>query len=330
MSQPADITKLDHSLAKHELPMHSDGSVHALDSDLPAHNPWLGLRQKKHFFENEEIAALVQRGLFYARAGVPIHFQGTAGRGKTAVALEIGKRLGRPVSVMTGNDWLDIEDMVGKQVGQSSHSVVDRYVQSVRRSETSTRYVWENAILADAMLQGHTLIYDEFTRSNAKANGILLSVLEEGVLVAADPLADGDHIQAHPDFRIILTSNPHDYAGVNTSPDALLDRMVTFKMARYSRETESGIVAVRTGVPPPLAARIVHLVNDHTVDDKSCSMRAAILIAQIAAMRLRSAALSDALLAQIAADVLSGRGTTTTTGQIAKYLDQHQNKELVS
>ncbi len=308
-------------------PLDETHPVRPLDSDEAVHNPWLGLRTKSRFFENDEIGALLQRGLFYARAGVPVHFRGTAGRGKTAVALEIAKRLGRPVSVMTGNDWLDIEDMVGKQVGQSTRSVVDKYVQRVRRSEATTRYDWENAILADAMMQGHTLVYDEFTRSNAKANGILLSVLEEGILVAADPLADDDHIQAHPNFRIILTSNPHDYAGVNVSPDALLDRMVTFEMPRYSRDTESGIVAARTGVPASLANRIVHLVNDLAQTDKSCSMRAGILIGQIAAMRLRTSILSDALLAQVAADVLSGRGVAITTGQIAKYLDQFPHEE---
>ncbi|MEL6685912.1 MAG: AAA family ATPase, partial [Pseudomonadota bacterium] len=199
--------------------------------------------------------------------------------------------------------------------------------QRVRRSEATTRYDWENAILAEAMVHGHTLVYDEFTRSNAKANGILLSVLEEGVLVAPDPLATADYIQAHPDFRIILTSNPHDYAGVNASPDALLDRMVTFQMARYSRETESGIVAARTGIPAALAKRIVHLVNDLSQDDTACSMRAGILIAQIAAMRLRSLALSDALLAQIAADVLGGRGIAVTTSQIAQYLAQSPQQE---
>jgi len=301
--------------------------VSLLDADEPPHNPWTGLHTKRRFFENDEVAALLHRGLFYARAGVPLHFRGTAGRGKTAVALEIAKRLGRPVSVMTGNDWLDIEDMVGKQVGQSTHAVVDKYIQRVRRSEETTRYDWENAILADAMLKGHTLVYDEFTRSNAKANGILLSVLEEGILVAADPLADSPRIHAHPNFRIILTSNPHDYAGVNGSPDALLDRMVTFEMSRYSFETESGIVAARTGVPLTLARRMVRLVGDLTPDDQTCSMRACILIAQIAAMRLRTATLSDALLAQISADVLSGRGIAVTTGQIAKYLDQRPQEE---
>ncbi len=292
-----------------------------------AYNPWLGLQREHRFFENEEVAALVQRALFYARAGVPVHFQGTAGRGKTAVAMEIANRLGRDVRVMTGNDWLDVDDMIGKQVGQTTSSVVDKYIQRVRRSEATLRYDWKNSMLADAMVHGHTLVYDEFTRASAQANGILLSVLEEGVLIATDPLAPGEHIEAHPDFRIILTSNPDDYSGVNATPDALLDRMITFHMPRYSLETEGGVVATRTGIPTDLSMRIVKLVTALSTTEKACSMRAAIMIAQIAAMRLRSAKLSDALLAQIGADVLRGRGVDVTTGQVARYLSQSDEKE---
>ena len=293
-------------------------------------NPWQGLRKQDYFFENAETSALVQRGLFYARAGVPIHFQGTAGRGKTAIALQIANRLGRPVNIMTGNEWMGIEDLVGKQVGQSTSSLIDKYVQRVRRSEATLRYDWENAILADAMLLGHTLVYDEFTRSSARANGILLSVLEEGVLVATNRLAGGDQIQAHPDFRIILTSNPHDYAGVNASPDALLDRMVTFPMAHFSADTEAGIVAARTGLPSELSLQIVQLVRELTKSERGCSMRASILIGQISALRLRSSTLSNALLAQIVSDVLYGRGSAVSTAQIANLLSLAEQTKAAS
>lgn len=297
-------------------------AVHS-SPNLSDHNPWLGLARSEHFFENEEIAGLVTRGLFYARAGVPIHFQGAAGLGKTSLALEIAHRLGRPVAVMAGNDWLDTEDMIGREVGQATSSVVDKYIQRVRRSESHMRYEWEDSILAEAMEQGHTLVYDEFTRSSAKANGILLSVLEEGVLISTNQIKGRTILQAHPDFRIILTSNPHDYSGVNATPDALLDRMVTFNLGSYSQDTKIGIVAVRTGLDAQTSSRIVRLV--HTLlegphSPANCSLRAAILIARIAAMRLRSASLSDALLAQISADVLGGRGLKMGTGQIAKHL----------
>lgn len=296
-----------------------------LTPDVTQPSPWLGLNRSETFFENEEISNLLKRGLFYARSGVPIHFQGTAGRGKTSLALEIAQRLGRKISVIAGNDWLGTEDLIGKQVGETTSSVVDKYVQRVRRSETSQRYDWQSSSLATAMQEGHTLVYDEFTRSSAKANGILLSVLEEGVLLNTNPLAQTECITAHPDFRVILTSNPSDYAGLNATPDALLDRMVTFRLARYSTQTESGIVAARTGLDPIVSTRIVTLVNDlFGAPDTAaeCSMRATIMIAQIAAMRLRASTLSDALLSQIAADVLNGRGASLSTGQIASYLAQ--------
>lgn len=277
------------------------------------------------FFENEEIASLLKRGLFYARAGAPIHFQGTAGRGKTALALEVARRLGRKTTVMTGHDWLESDDLLGREVGQTESAVVDKYVQRVRRSERQLRYDWEDSLLARAMRAGQTLVYDDFTRGSAKANSILLSVLEEGVLVFTNPLAGQDMITAHPDFRIILTSNPQDYAGVNRSPDALMDRMVTFHLNGYGIETEAGIVAARTQVPPALARRIVSLVRDlftRPAAQNECSMRAAIMIAQITAMRLRSSTVSDALLSQIATDVLNGRGAQLSTAQVARYLAQ--------
>lgn len=286
-------------------------------------NPWRGHSANRPFFENAEISAIMTRAVFYARAGIPIHFQGSAGLGKTSLAFAMAQRLGRPITFMAGNDWLDAEDMIGKEIGQSTSSIVDKYIQRVRRSESHMRYEWAQSILASAMEQGHTLIYDEFTRSSAKANGILLSVLEEGILVSTNQTSDRTFLQAHPEFRIILTSNPHDYAGVNATPDALVDRMVTFNLNAYSVETRVGVVAARTNLPKSLATRIVRLIDALQADRNDanrCSMRAAILVARIAAMRLRSGAMSDALLAQITVDVLNGRGQSLTAGQIARLL----------
>jgi len=151
----------------------------------------------------------------------------------------------------------------------------------------------------------------------------LLSVLEEGVLVSTNQINERTYLQAHADFRIILTSNLHEYAGVNDTPDALLDRIVTFNLNAYSVETKIGVVTARTGLTAELSGRIVRLLNDlqeGTVGTSKNSMRAAILIARIAAMRLRSGTLSDAMLAQITADVLNGRGPTPSADQIARQL----------
>lgn len=309
-------------------PGHNDPII-IPDEAAANNNPWKGLSQKNFFFENEEIASLLKRGLFYARAGIPLHFCGAAGQGKTSLALAVANRIGRPVTMITGNEWLTAEDMIGKEIGQSSLTVVDRYVQSVRRTEKKVSTDWKDSLLANAMEHGHTLVYDEFTRSTTAANSILLSVLEEGVLISTDRVNMRSLLHAHPNFRMILTSNPQEYAGVNVAPDALLDRMITFNMQPYSVHTESGIVATRTGVPFILAVRIVkmvrHLLSQHPGQD--ASMRSALMIARISAARLRNASLSNTLLAQISADVLNGRQFQFTTSQILHHLEHSSNGE---
>ena len=173
-------------------------------------NPRTGLDQGERFFEDDGIRNILSRAVDYARAGVCVHLCGTAGLGKTSLALRVGKELGRPVAFMTGNEWLSTDHFVGREIGSTTSTVVDKYVQSVRRTEKETRQDWRSSLLATAMKNGHTLIYDEFTRATPAANATLLSVIEEGVLVSTDPANPQSHLYAHPEFRIILTSNPHD------------------------------------------------------------------------------------------------------------------------
>ncbi len=295
-----------------------------VDTSHDCTDPWQGLSQSNGFFENEEISSLLKRGVFYARAGIPLHFRGPAGQGKTSLAIAVARRLGRPVTIMTGNEWLTANDLIGKEVGQTSYTVVDRYVQSVRRTDKRVKLDWQDSLLALAMDQGHTFVYDEFTRSTTAANGMLLSVLEEGVLISTDRVNNRAVLKASPHFRMILTSNPEGYAGVNVAPDALLDRMLTFNMQPYSIKTESGIVALRTGVDLFLARRIVQIVRKMSMDQpgNDGSMRSAIMIAKIAAASRFNSSYSDTLLAQICADVLNGRRLKFTTGQILQQLDK--------
>lgn len=274
-------------------------------------SPWPGLARQGRFFRNAEIDAILHRGLAYVQAGVCLHLSGHAGFGKTTLALRIAELRGRPVSFMTGNEWLTSRDFIGGEIGQTVSSVVDRYIQSVRRSETTARTDWKDSILATAMQRGHTLVYDEFTRAPPKANAVLLSVLEEGVLVATDHAARRACVEAHPEFRILLTSNPHDYQGVSQAPDALIDRMVTLTLAEPSAETLAGIVAARSGLAPGVAWRVVDLVaraRNGSPAPALCSMRASILICRIAAFLHPEGRVPDTALAQIAADVLAGRG----------------------
>ncbi|MDG4648426.1 AAA family ATPase [Roseibacterium sp. SDUM158017] len=285
--------------------------------------PWQGLSRSDRFFENAAIRVFIDRASVYAAAGVPLHLTGPAGMGKTSFALRIAGELGRPVSFMSGNDWLTAQDFIGREIGRSESTMVDKYVQSVRRTETSTRLDWEDAILAVSMRKGYTLVYDEFTRASPQANSVLLPVIEEGVLVSTDRASRQTYIHAHPDFRIILTSNSSDYVGVNGAPDALVDRMVTLRLPQPSVDTLAGIASSRSGLDPATCARIVRLVAAHHagVDpEKASSLRSVVLTARIAAARVIAGGLEDADLAAIAGDVLRGRGVAVSDGELEASL----------
>jgi gas vesicle protein GvpN len=160
------------------------------------------------------------------------------------------------------------------------------------------------------MDEGHVLVYDEFTRASPELNGMLLSVLEEGVLVITDPVATRRILRAHPDFRVVLTSNPEEYVGVNAAPDALMDRIVTFRLDKVSAATECGIVAAQTGLAADQAERLVGLVRTlraSGLPGLPISLRTTLLIARL--LRAQSAPVDphDAHFLQICADVLCGR-----------------------
>lgn len=290
-----------------------------VDAQKP-NNPWGGFLQDNRYFEDDLLKQLVGRVRDYAEAGICVHLCGPAGLGKTALAVRVAQEMGRPFAFMTGNEWLSAHDFLGREVGNSTSTVVDKYVQSVRRTERQNRIDWGSSVLASAMKNGHTLIYDEFTRATPEANSALLSVIEEGVLISTDPANPEMHLQAHPDFRLLLTSNPHDYQAVNAAPDALLDRVLTIPIVEPGPETAAGIVAYRTGLDVKESRRIVNLVlskRQSSTAKNFSFLRTVLLIARIVAAKRRHGKVGEASLMQIVNDVFIGRGLMPSPSKTA-------------
>jgi gas vesicle protein GvpN len=256
------------------------------------------------------LAAIEKRAMTYLQAGYPLHLRGAAGSGKTTMALRLAEQLHRPVMMLVGDASFDTRHLVGSEGGTRTRRVVDRYISSVMKVESETETVWLDRTLTVACTEGCTLIYDEFNRAPATANNVLLTVLEERVLVLPRPGRGDSYVRVNPEFRAIFTSNPVDHVGTNLAQDALIDRMITIDLEGFSRDAEIDIVSGRTGISIANAARIVDIVRDFRSSREYIqrpTFRAAVMIAQLAARQGLRACSDDGDFVQLCIDILASK-----------------------
>ncbi len=280
------------------------------------------------FVETEAVASIADRAAAYLEAGYPVHLAGPAGTGKTTLAFHIAAARGRPVSLMHGNESFNGTDLVGRDAGYKRSTTVDNYIHSVLKTEESVDVNWIDNRLTTACERGHTLVYDEFNRTRAEANNILLGLLEEGIL--AVPRAGSGYLRVHPEFRMILTSNPAEYAGVHKAQDALLDRLITIRCDHYDAATETRIVAAASGLDHEDCAGIVRLVRLLRGDDGEAdqpTVRAAIALGRVCAVSGTQVRQDDERFVHMAFDVLGA--ATTHLGQGGRPLARNEFAELL-
>ena len=285
------------------------------------------------FVSSPYVEDLTQRALSYLEIGYPLHLAGFAGTGKTTIAFHIAAKLGRPVILIHGDDEFVSSDLTGKDVGYKKSKFIDNYIHSVLKSEENMRVLWMENRLTTACRDGYTLIYDEFNRSRAEANNVLLSVLEEKMLsLPSLGKVQGGYIEVHPEFRAIFTSNPEEYAGVHKAPDALMDRLITLDLGHYYRETEIRIAVARSGIARADGEIVVDLVRELRgvgVNNHRPTIRACIAIASVLARKGARARIDDTVFQWVCHDVLNVDTAKVTRGgesQMSRKIDEAMRK----
>ncbi len=270
------------------------------------------------FVSTPEVQALSDRALTYLQVGYPVHFSGPAGTGKTTLALHIAAKLGRPVTLIHGDDEFSSSDLVGNDYGYRKSKLVDNFIHSVLKTEEEMKTLWMDNRLTTACQNGDTLIYDEFTRSRPEANNALLSILGEKILNLPKLRRSGEgYLEVHPEFRAIFTSNPEEYAGVHKTQDALMDRLITIALGHYDWATEVAITVAKSGVPESDAAAIVDIVRELRgvgVNNHRPTIRACIAIARVLAHKKACARRGDPVFRWICHDVLNTDTAKVTRG----------------
>ena len=85
---------------------------------------------------------ITNRALAYLEAGYPVHFAGPAGTGKTTLAYHVASRIGRPVTLVHGDDEFGSSDLVGNESGVRKRRLVDNFIHSVMKTEEETKTLW--------------------------------------------------------------------------------------------------------------------------------------------------------------------------------------------
>ena len=254
------------------------------------------------------IKDVIDRAMLYLSAGYPVHFAGPSGTGKTTLAFHLAAQWGRSVTLLQGNEELVTSDLTGKDIGYRKSKLVDNFIHSVVKTEEQMSRVWVDNRLTTACRKGDMLIYDEFNRSKAETNNVLLSVLAEGILNLPGLRGAGEgYMDVHPSFRAIFTSNPEEYAGTHKTQDALIDRMITIKLDHPDRNTEIKILHSRSGLDEVESSYIVDLIRELRGDEhkSKTSLRAGIAIAKIINQQGNKPRYGDKLFHAICYDTLS-------------------------
>ena len=279
------------------------------------------------FVETKCVKDITNRALSYIKAGLPVHFRGPSGTGKTTLAMHVASKIGRPVVIIHGDEEFTTSDLVGGEHGYRFRKVVDRFVSRVLKVEEDMIKRWVDNRLTVACKYGFTLIYDEFTRSRPEANNILLSILSEKMMDLPVGRGEEPYLKVDPDFTAIFTSNPEEYAGVHRSQDALRDRMITMDLDHFDYDTEVAITKAKSKLPQKDAEKIVKIVRGLR-DSGKCeflpTIRGCIMIAKTLKIENITPAKNNGAFMQICQDILASE-----TSRVGSKTNQARVKEIV-
>lgn len=217
--------------------------------------------------------------------------EGPVGVGKTHLALAATRTRGRPVFRIDGDSRYTEQ----KLTGWFDPPAV------MKHGFTNTAFI--EGPLVSAMRAGGILFINELNRLPEGVQNVLLPALDEKI-VAIPKLGT---IHALPEFMVVATQNPKEFVATSHLSEAILDRFELITVDYQSEAEEYEVVYARLhakvdiesgGEPIAKASiRLTRATRNHPKIRRGASIRAALALAELTAMFMKTgAAFRDAFL----------------------------------
>jgi len=218
--------------------------------------------------------------------------EGPVGVGKTHLALSVTQQLGKKVFRVDGDNRYSEQ----KLSGWFDPPTV------IKKGFTADAFV--PGPLVEAMQTGGVLFINELNRLPEGVQNVLLPAIDERIIIVPRL----GEIRAKPGFLVIATQNPKEFVATSHLSEAILDRFELVVLDYQSEDEEVAIVAkqiegVQLGksdakILPRVSVLLARMTRNHPKVRRGASVRAALSVAEIAAVLIKGGQkLEDAFLA---------------------------------
>jgi MoxR-like ATPase len=217
--------------------------------------------------------------------------EGPVGVGKTHLALSVTQQLGKKVFRVDGDNRYSEQ----KLSGWFDPPTV------IKKGFTADAFV--PGPLVEAMQTGGVLFINELNRLPEGVQNVLLPAIDERMIIVPRL----GEIRAKPGFLVIATQNPKEFVATSHLSEAILDRFELVVLDYQSEDEEVAIVAKQIeGVElsksdgkilPRVSVLLARMTRNHPKVRRGASVRAALSVAEIAAVLIKGGQkLEDAFL----------------------------------
>jgi MoxR-like ATPase len=191
-------------------------------------------QQEQDYYEQFDLQDLTGIVKGVAKGDVfSLLFEGESGTGKSTAARVIASRCGLPFVAINCSTNIEESDIFGTMIpNPEKHSVDD------------PEFIWQDGPLTKAIRYGYVGIIEELGFARPGVLGKINSLLDESRQI---DLTNGEVLKAHPNFRIIATTNI-GYEGTNRLNKALVNRFeICKKFIDLDVHSIKEVIKSRTG-----------------------------------------------------------------------------------